>query len=70
MLQTKGCKMKHCLLTIFILLLVFFNSLSVDAYIGKFKYVDQGGIFTNTSTPVDTAKAVNDESEINLRQIF
>ena len=51
--------------------LVFSYTLKADAYsAGKgFKYVDQGGIFTNTSTPVDAAKAENGETDIDLKDL-
>ena len=50
---------------------ILFNALKVDAYSAGsgFKYVDEGGIFTNTATPVDAAKAENGETEVDLRNL-
>ena len=61
--------MKQLFTTIFALAIIFLNSSTVEAYMGKFKYVDQGGIFTNTSTPVDAAKAENGEANIDLKDL-
>lgn len=63
---------KKCLeISMLASLLSFSNILQADAYsAGRgFKYVDQGGIFTNTATPVDTAKAENGETEIDLNNL-
>ncbi len=34
-----------------------------------FHYVDQGGIYTNTSMPIDVSKAVNGETNIDLKNL-
>jgi hypothetical protein len=51
--------------------LVFSSVLQSDAYsAGRgFKYIDQGGIYTNTVTPVDVAKAENGETEVDLSNL-
>lgn len=62
---------KSLAIALFASFLVFSNALKADAYsAGRgFKYVDQGGIFTNTSTPVDVAKAENGETNVDLKDL-
>lgn len=54
-----------------ILLLSFLflgSTLKANAYSAghDFKYIDRGGIFTNTSTPVDVAKISPEQKDIDL----
>ncbi len=62
---------KSLAIALFASFLVFSNALRADAYsAGRgFQYVDDGGIFTNTSTPVDAAKAENGEIDIDLKDL-
>ena len=62
-------KAKYIIICMFFCL--FFISLKSYAYTSGsgFHYVDQGGIFTDTSTPVDAAKAINGETDIDLKNL-
>ena len=62
-------KAKYIIICLFFCL--FFISSKSYAYTGGrgFHYVDRGGIFTDTSTPVDAAKAINGEADIDLKNL-
>ena len=50
---------------------IFFISSKAYAYkySSGFHYAEKGGIFTDTSTPVDAAKAINGETNTDLKNL-
>ena len=45
------------------------SSLQAEAYTGQWRYLDDGGIFTNVTTPVEATNAVNGETDVDLKDL-
>ena len=45
------------------------SSLQAEAYTGQWRYLDDGGIFTNVTTPVEATNAVNGETDVDLKNL-